>query len=75
MKDHPDFSEAALSITDGQTTIGFVFESGTHVTATDAEGNSLGSFATRSDAHHAIIESRKEKLRIATAAFGVEVPR
>jgi len=67
--------DPVFTITDGRLTIGYVYEDGDEILATDAEGNLLGTFANRSDAHHAIIESRKEKLRIATAAFGVEVPR
>jgi len=63
MKDRPDISEAALSITDGRLTIGYVYEDGGEILATDAEGNPLGAFADRSAAHHAIIECRKATLR------------
>jgi hypothetical protein len=61
--DPRDVSEADLSIADGRTTLGFIFDDGSMVTATDAEGNALGSFADRSAAHTAIIECRKATLR------------
>jgi len=61
--DPRDVSEADLSIADGRTTIGFIFDDGPMVTATDAEGNPLGSYADRGAAQSAIIECRKAELR------------